>query len=178
MPYVNFTEAAIAGDPFGEHGGTPGFPLPDDFLKLVKVACVYNDQRIGPVDLNTESARTDRVRGGVPTAFVSGNRLVPLRPLASGNSGDIWARSILSIQLSYVALPRLTSWDTPLVLPAALTEALIAGMVETLAFSTPTMSAGERTGFSTAARQAEEAISSFSLDVTGTAMRSSVLYRG
>lgn len=177
-PYVDFSEASVAGDPFGQNGGVPGFPLPTDFLKLILVSAVMNDSTIWPVDITRGVEQLENQRIGRLMAIVSGNRLVPIRPLAANNSNDVWAMPITAIRLSYVALPTVSSLGDTLMLPAVLLEALIAGMAEYLAMSTPTMSAGERAGFSTAARSAEKGVGDYSVDVAGMASPRSVIYRG
>lgn len=177
VPYVDFDETPIAGDPFGENGGTPGFPLPADFLKLIHVAITMTDRSYLPVDIVPENARLER-HWPLPTAFISGNRIVPIRPLVSGNSSDQWGRSIQSLQLSYVALPNLRSLADAITLPAVLTEALIAGTAEFLAMNSTTMRDIEKRAWSASARLAEEAASSFKVDVIGPALAPRhVIYR-
>ncbi|MDB4876463.1 MAG: hypothetical protein JWM41_2909 [Gemmatimonadetes bacterium] len=176
-PYWLFTELPIAGDPFGQHGGVPGFPLPNDFLKLVKATCVDTQNVVRPLDVIAEVSRLERTRLGVATAFVSGNRLVPVRPLATGNATDAWT-AVVAVQLSYVALPTLASLTDPLVLPAPLTEALIAGLAEQLAAFVPRLAGAEQQRVSQAARAAEQGLSDLSVDVVGAASSPRVQYRG
>jgi hypothetical protein len=151
VPYVDFSETPMAGDPFGQNGGTPGFPLPADFLKIILVACTLTDQTVRPVEVIREPVRLEAQRINGFTAFISGNRLVPVRPLASGNTNDLWASGVASIQLSYVALPELVRLTDPVILPAALHEALVAGLAESMAQLTPRMSPNERAGFTISA---------------------------
>jgi hypothetical protein len=177
VPYWDFTETPIAGDPFGQNGGTPGFPLPDDFVKLVKATVVYSDNRIGPLEIIEEPMRLARQRQSPPVAFVNGNRLVPVRPLTTGNSGDPWSQSIIAIQLSYVAAPVLASLSDSITLPIVLMEALLAGLCETMAAFSTTMPAGDRARFSELAREAERAAQMYSDDIIGTASSTTVRYR-
>lgn len=171
VPYVDFDEIAIAHDPFGTRGGVPGFPLPADFLKLNLVTAVLADQTIQEVLVVSEKVRLERQRPGRLVSFVSGNRLVPLRARASGNSGDAWGQSISALQLSYVAFPVLSSLTDTLLLPGVLHEALIAGLAELLAWGTPVMDRAERESFSRAARMAENDLGVFATDVTDTTPR-------
>lgn len=176
VPYVDFAEVPIAGDPFGEHGGTPGFPLPDDFVKLIAAAAIATNACQTRVNVIAEAERFAIPRTGL-TAFVSGNRLVPLRQLARGNN-DAWSGDIATIELSYVVLPVLTRLADPVTLPAPLHEALIAGMAETIAFGTPTLSPADRSFFAAYARQAEAAADAFSVSMLDTAQLTSVQFRG
>jgi hypothetical protein len=177
IPYIDTSTAVVTTDPFGKNGGTPGFPLPADFLKLIKCTVVYSDNRIGAVDVVNESARLDNPRPGRPTAFVSGNRLVPVRPLATGNSGDPWSQNIASIQLSYVELPVSESMDDPVILPATLTECLVATAANTFATYVPGMSAMDRQRFASDVVAAEAAVGAYSSDMLGSAVTTSVQYR-
>lgn len=177
VPYVDFAGVPVAGDPFGEHGGVPGFPLPTDFLKVILVSAVLSDNRVIPVDVIPEVERLARQRLGRLVACVSGNRLVPVRPLSTGNSSDTWSQPITSIQLSYVALPVLTALTDTLMLPAPLMEALTADMAEFLAFNTPSLSGAEKSAFSADARRAEDAVAAFGIDVVGAATPRSVVFR-
>lgn len=176
VPYVDFSEPAIAGDPFGAHGGTPGFPLPDDFVKLMQVSATLQDSSVVPVDVVPEEARLERQRQ-MFIAFVSGNRLIPVRPLAANNSGDRWSMPITAITLSYIALPQLSGLSDVLTLPAVLIELLISGMAEHLSMMTPGLTASDKAGFAAAARRAEADIASFGLDVLDTATTTTVQYR-
>jgi hypothetical protein len=176
-PYINTTESTIAGDPFGEHGGTPGFPLPADFLKLIQLVAVYTGGQVGPIEIVAEPMRLALQRISTPTAFISGNRIIPIRPLTSGNSGDAWSASITSVQLGYVALPVLATMSDVIVLPAALTEMLVTGVAEVLAAHTPGMTATDQSAFAQSARRSEETLSDYSLDMLGTASTTTVRYR-
>jgi hypothetical protein len=42
VPYVDFTQPPIALDPFGATGGTPGFPLPTEFIRLINITAASN----------------------------------------------------------------------------------------------------------------------------------------
>lgn len=177
VPYWDFSEPKIAGDPFGENGGVPGFPLPDDFLRLILITCTYADsEQVRPVDVIAEVTRLARQRPSVPTAFVSGNRLVPVRPLASGNTSDLWS-NVAAVQLSYVPSPTLTALTDTISVPAPLTEALIAGLAEYMAGMTPGLSPGDKRAFAETARLMESALGDFSVDVVGAATPVSVRYR-
>lgn len=178
VPYVDFSEVPIAGDPFGENGGTPGFPLPADFVKLVDSVVVYDDSRIGPLNIVGEPQRLARTRWATPTAFLNGNRLVPIRPLAENNASDVWAQSIASIQLSYVAAPRVRTRSDTITLPAPLLEALITHLCDVLCAFASTMPEPQKARFAKLAAAAEDAIDGFSGDLTDTASTNSVTFRG
>lgn len=130
VPYSDFSEAPLATDPFGQHGGTPGFPLPADMVRLVNVAGVYSTNgRVIPIDVIPEGERHNWLPGRNPTAFVSGNRLVPLFPMdgSANNASSRWFQ-ITTIQISYVAIQTLTALADVLMLPTLLCEALVADL--------------------------------------------------
>jgi hypothetical protein len=158
VPYANFGETPIAGDPFGANGGTPGFVLPIDFVKLVFVTAVFGDDTIHPVDVFMETDRLTPTRPTGLSVFVSGNRLVPIRERAKNNTCDPWTQDIRGIQVSYVGLPSLLDPSNQLVLPAVLQEAAITWLAEYLAACSPGVTPAERATFAQAARFAERAI--------------------
>lgn len=177
VPYANFGEAPIAFDPFGAHGGTPGFPLPVDFIKLNgAVAITAGDETLLEVTIVAETDRLAPTRSGL-TAFISGKRIIPLRARAGHNSGDAWSQPLKHIQLSYVALPTLTDPSQYMTLPAVLHEAAIAWLAEFLAASTPGVSANEKSIFAMAARMAEEGLQNVGFKIANVPSPRSVRYR-
>ena len=129
VPYVDFSEPAIATDPFGLNGGQPGFPLPTDMIRLIAVSLSYNSNPATfiPCDVFTESERFSMMPSRNPAAFVSGNRLVPMLPLSSGNEANRWF-NVSAITISYVGVQQLQALDDVINYPIVLTEALIADL--------------------------------------------------
>lgn len=180
-PYLDFTLPPVVFDPFGENGGTPGFPLPDQFVKLVSLAVIYDDGQTGPLDLVLERDRFSG-RGRVPRAFVSGNRLVPVRE--GGRSGanlvaDQWTR-VSGVQLSYVAMSTVATLADELTLPTVLEEALIAGLAEMMAIAAQpkTIDAASRRSFTTQRQEAELTLKEYGERILGDVTTQTVSYRG
>lgn len=181
VPYVDFSEAPIAGDPFGINGGTPGFPLPVDMIRLINVSLVYANPcgvQI-PCDVIPESQRFTSQPGRNPLAFLSGNRLVPVRVYntAGLNAGDRWS-SVLSIQISYVGVQQLTTLDDVLNLPSVLAEALIADTANYMAMLSKLVPVAEKGGFASEAAKAGAMIATAALDLVNEPQQNSVHYMG
>lgn len=177
VPYINTSDVPIAGDPFGASGGTPGFPLPADMVRLINVALVYTNNQVIPCDVIQERARHTWLPGRNPACFVSGNRLVPLLPLSTGNTNDRW-NNVLSIQISYVAIQTLAALSDVLTLPAVLCEALTADLALLFAMQSKETDAATRSFFSAEAQRSANAIAEASLNLIESAQQSAVLYRG
>jgi hypothetical protein len=176
-PYVDFSEPSLAADPFGVFGGTPGFPLPTDMIRLISVALVLGSDAVIPCDVIPEAQRFTTLPGRNPSAFVSGNRLVPVQPAASAAATGRWA-SVASIQLSYVGLQVLRALDDVLNLPSVLAEALIADLAHFFAMQAKDVSAGEKAGFRAEADRSAAMVSGAALDLLNEPLVSSVQYRG
>lgn len=181
VPYWVFTEPAIAGDPFGANGGTPGFPLPGNFIKLLNVSATYGDGSVGPIGVIREGERYAIPQMRYPCAFVSGNRLVPARiasnPTVQNGSGDDWSQNITALQLSYVALPTLSALTDTVQIPDVVIGCLVAGVAEHLASLSSAMSLAEKQTF-TAERKAQDALlAEYATDLVGDVQSSSVIYR-
>jgi hypothetical protein len=176
VPYVETTEAPIASDPFGASGGTPGFPLPTDAIALFSVFVVYRDGSSGDVDVVDEAARNFGPPGHNAAAFLSGNRIVPIRPAVAG-AADIWS-SVVAVQLSYLPLPTVRALADTVPLPAAVAEALVAALAELFAIQSPSCADAVRAAFSAAARRAEDELDLTALDVVGDLQHNSVLFTG
>ncbi len=181
VPYSDFTEPPIAGDPFGAHGGTPGFPLPVDMIRLINVTLVYNNP-VGfqiPCDVIPEAQRFTTQPGRNPTAFLSGNRLVPVRVYNTDglNTGDRWS-NVTNIQLSYVGIQTLGALDDVLNLPSVLTEALIADLASYFANLSKLVSSADKTMFAATARETAGMIASAALDMVNEPQQNSVQYKG
>lgn len=153
--YVDPTENPLSVDPFGEDGGTPGFPLPSDFLRLINCTVVLDDHTLIPLVVQEEQLRLQRNR--MPVAFVNGNRLVPARPLSEGNTNDVWTR-IVAVQVSYVAMRDFSAVDDVVHFPVALVETLLASLAAQFARQSPRMSPKERQEFANEERHAESQI--------------------
>lgn len=177
VPYINTADVPIAGDPFGASGGTPGFPLPADMVRLINVALVYTNNQVIPCDVIPERARHTWLPGRNPACFVSGNRLVPLLPVSTGNTNDRW-NNVLAVQISYVAIQTLAGLSDVLALPAVLCEALTADLALLLAMQSRETDAATRSFFSAEAQRSANAIADASLNLIESAQQSAVLYRG
>lgn len=181
VPYWSFTETPIAGDPFGANGGTPGFPLPANFIKLVNVTASYGDGSTGPIGVIREGERHAIPQMRYPCAFVSGNRLVPARipssPMLQQGYGDDWSQNITGLQLSYVALPTLSALTDTVQVPDVVIGCLVAGVAEHLALLAQGMSLAEKQTF-VAERKAQDAmLAEYATDLVGDVQSSSVVYR-
>jgi hypothetical protein len=181
VPYVNFSEAPIAGDPFGAHGGTPGFPLPSSFLKLINVTATYGDGSSGPINVIREGERHSIPQTRYPCAFVSGNRLVPARipsnPVMLGGYGDDWSQNITALQLSYVALPTLSALTDTLMAPDVVIGSLVAGVAEHLAMLARDVDAATKAMFVSLRKEADSVLQEYAGDLVGDVQESSVIYR-
>lgn len=183
VPYVDFTEPAIAGDPFGEHGGTPGFPLPAEMIRLIDVTLEYGQPPglLIPCDVIPEARRLSKLPGRNPSAFVSGNRLVPLLSFypsdASNNASDRWY-TVTRIFLSYVGIQTLSSLEDLLNLPAVLVDALVADVAVFFAYQVKEVPAAERVGFAKEAERCGALIADAALDMLNEPQQSTVIFTG
>lgn len=181
VPYFDPTEAAIAQDPFGAHGGTPGFPLPAEMIRLISVFLIYNNNpgQVLPCTVVNERQRLNILPGRNPNAFVSGNRLVPCLPLqgAINNSADRWF-SVTGIQISYVALTALSALTDRLNIPSVLLEALTADLACYFAYQAKALAQAERVGFAGEAQAAAKQIAAAAEDILESPTEETVDYRG
>lgn len=178
VPYIDTSEAPLATDPFGRSGGVPGFPLPTDFVRLINVALSYTGGVVLPCDIIPEKARHTTLPGRNPTAFLSGNRLVPLmaNSLVANNTGDRWF-NVTSIQISYVAIQTLTTLADVVTMPAVLCEALTADLAALFAGQSKACTPQDKAFFVSEARQCAQLVAAASLDMVDSAQNTSVLYR-
>jgi hypothetical protein len=176
VPYFDFTGAKIAGDPFGQNGGTPGFPLPDNFVKLVNIAVTYESGVTGPVSVVDERSRHHHAQGREPAVFINGNRLIPILPTADTADGGLaeWD-DVETIALSYIALPTLSTLTATVTLPDVLAECLVADVAALLATRATGLSAGDRQNFRQDAALAAQALAKGG-DIVGDVPGGSVLY--
>src|SRR5690606_12308564 len=152
-PYVDFSGMPVSVDPFGEQGGTPGFPLPADLIKVIQLIARYADGSTSDVDVITERLRNNTNTHNL-TAFINGNRIVPIRQpssLLTGGWTDLWT-NVATVTLTYLAVPTLTALTGPIVIPVVLHGALVAAVAAHLAQACPSdgptaMSATEKRRF-------------------------------
>jgi hypothetical protein len=176
VPYIDTSEAPIAYDPLGIRGGTPGWPLPTDAIALLSFSVDYQDGSSGEVDVVDEALRHQGPPGHNPAAYLSGNRLVPIRPAQPGGQ-DVWS-SVTAARLSYLALPTVDALADPIALPAVLAEALVAALAEFFANQSKDCTQPERRDFAATARRTETELDQMALDVIGDLQVSSVIYEG
>jgi hypothetical protein len=117
VPYVDFTQPPIALDPFGATGGTPGFPLPTEFIRLINItaASLYDAQM--QVEVMPESRRAAAPQR-VLAVFISGNRIVPIREGVSSLQRP-WI-DVVSVTISYIAMQTLAAMTDVVTLPLQL----------------------------------------------------------
>lgn len=176
VPYFDFTTPKIAGDPFGENGGTIGFPLPDNFVSVQAVTLAYTSGLLGPVDIIPERARHEHAQGRNPAVFISGNRLIPVLPTSATRGRGEWA-DVSTITLSYIALPSLSSLSDTLLVPDAVVEVLVADTAALLAMRAKGLSIGERQAFKAEAQEMAARLAE-GRDIVGDVSTSQVLYSG
>lgn len=164
-PYFDFSGTPATTDPFGQSGGTPGWPLPANFVKVIAASVIYDQGRHAQLDIVME-----RQRHGEPgvrdlTAFVNGNRLVPCRIDTLG-SGDGWD-TVTAVSLSYVRFDKLTSLDGVLTVPEVLIGALVACLAEQLAVASKQVPPIEKRGFVDARKEAEDMLLAVADEILG-----------
>lgn len=178
-PTYDATAPKIAGDPFGQNGGTPGFPLPSEMIRLIDVSIVYTGGVVLPVSIIEERARFASQPGRDVLAFVSGNRLVPVFLMTpdSLNSGDRWFNAT-SLNISYVAAQTLALLTDVANLPSVLTDALIADLAAHMAIQNKDVPAQDKQALVAVASETRKLIAAGGLDMLGSAEDDHVLYRG
>lgn len=179
-PYVDFSQALkIAGDPFGQNGGTIGWPLPADFLKLLAVTLVLSDNSIRECRGIMERDRTQYVNLPGFKAFISGDRLVPVQAYTTGslNSGDLWSQ-VTAVQLSYVGVADFAALGDAVTVPRVLVTALIAGLAWFFARQAPKLSPVEKQSFKADYEEAVAALGILGVDLVNEVVSTSVKYRG
>lgn len=181
VPFIDTSSPPISTDPFGQHGGTPGFPLPADMIRLIDVTLVYSSPtgQLIPCEVVPEAKRLLVMPGRDPVAFVSGNRLVPLFPFvgAVNNSADRWF-SVTAIQISYVAAQSLAALTDLLNLPSVLGEAMIADLACFMAYQSKTVATAEKVEFAAEAGRCAGLIANAALEMLHEPESDSVVYRG
>lgn len=176
VPYVDFTQPAIALDPFGASGSTPGFPLPTEFLKLINIIAATVSAADIAVEIVPESRR------GAPrhtlAAFISGNRVVPIRQGVSPFS-DSWSE-VTSVTMSYLAMQTLAALTDVLKLPVQLVDCMEAALAERLAMAVPSieMTDAMKRQFTSDRVAAEKSAAEAAEDILGEATTSYVQFNG
>lgn len=176
-PYVDTTLAPIARDPYGQNGGTPGWPLPPDSIALLAMTATFNNGTESPVQIVDESERLQAAPGRYLPAFVAGNRIVPIRPPTTFGITDAWT-SVVSVRLAYIGITTITALTDTIIIPSPLHEPLIAGMAELFANQSRHCTMPERTAYREAARRAELEIAQGAFDVLGDMQLTNVIYEG
>lgn len=176
--YIDDSEPPLATDPFGIHGGTPGFPLPADFVRIINVVLTYTQGVTIPCDIVPERQRTSTLPGWNPAAFVSGNRLVPVmaNTIATNNQQDRWF-SVTAIEISYVAIQTLSTITDVVMLPAVLCEALTADVALLFANQSQKCPAVDKAALATEARTCAQLVAAASLDMVDSPQQTRVMYR-
>lgn len=180
IPYFDTSLAPVSLDPFGANGGTPGFPLPADLIKLIQVVCVFQDGTTADIDIVPERSR-NLTGTHNPTVFINGNRLVPIRNGATGTSttttfNDYW-NAVYSVSTTYIAMTTVLTTSDVITLPVVLHDALIAAVADLLARATPGMSANDRLMFANTKTQTATAVEMAGVDILGDVEQTSVLFR-
>jgi hypothetical protein len=180
VPYVDTSLAPIALDPFGASGGTPGFPLPVQFVKAVAATLLFRNGDRAPLTIVREGERLDSPQGRDAAAFVNGNRLVPVRHTINGTSvtSDLWS-DVAAVSLSYLAAQTFAALTDVVTLPDTLVEALVAGLAEQMALAaTPQhVTMGEKAMFTAAARASEKELRLAGDRILGDLVEDSITYR-
>lgn len=175
VPYIDPTEPRIAGDPFGTNGGTPGFPMPTDMVRLSSVHAVYSPSgRVLPIAIIPERDRAERP-GRDLTAFLSGNRLVP-NTLFSGTIDPRW-QQVTAIQVSYVGIQSFLTLDDVVMLPSVLCGALTADLALFFARQSKDCPAPDKAGFERDAQAAAAAVAMAGIDMVESVTSSHVIRR-
>lgn len=176
-PYIDTSGTPVARDPYGQNGGTPGWPLPPDAIALLAMTATFTNGTESPVTIVDESERLRAVPDRYLPAFVAGNRIVPIRPAATLGIPDDWTQ-VVSVRLSYIGIATVASLTDPVVIPAPLVEPLVAGLAELFANQSKSCTVAERTAFREAARRAELEIAQGAFDVLGDMQVTNVIYEG
>jgi hypothetical protein len=178
IPYVDFSGPQIALDPFGMSGGTPGFPLPADIIKIIKIVGVYQDGTACDIDVIPEMAR-NLTNTHNPAAFINGNRLVPVRdgsPLGPTIWQDLW-NSIQSVTMTWIGVPTVAVLADVITLPVVLHDALVASLASLLAQGVVDMATPEKAMYAARKNDAINMIALAGTDILNELTMNTVLYR-
>lgn len=162
VPYVDFTEPQLAGDPLQVHGvgGLQGFPLPSTMIALIDCKLVWDTGEYVEVIIVRERRRINGIPDRRPVMFIANNRLIPMLPSrqVNGVAGpgacfEQWDR-VTAVELSYIALPTPQTPDETITLPDVLAGALVAGLVKNMALQSRDVSVPEKQIFREEEQQA------------------------
>jgi hypothetical protein len=173
-PIFSQVGAPIELDPYGVSGGTPGFPLPDDCVRLVWVSAIFADNSQTDVAIVPERARYQMTQPDI-ACFINGNRLVPIRftNTAQPTVAPDWWTQVVSVVTSYLKMQTLVALTDVLTIPTFLHEPLIAHLAYTLALGTE----GAKPDFYLAqSKDADAAFVSAGRDLLGSVTQTSVIY--
>jgi hypothetical protein len=176
VPFVDGTEPMVAADPLGAQ---QGFPLPSEMVRLINVMLVFGPSaQYVPCSVVNERARMNALPNRNPTAFVAGNRLIPMRTQYPNvnNTADVW-QQITGIQISYVAVDTLRTLDDTVMLPVVLCGAMIADLAHFFAMQSKDVTIAERSQFRDEADRAASAFREASLNLLSSPLEGQVDYR-
>lgn len=176
VPYVD-TSTPFILDPFGSSGSVPGFPLPDDLLRLTSVTAISTQQQnpVRPLEVNIIEQRNADARGGSLQlrAYISAARIVPVRSADT----DPWS-TVTSLRISMVRCPRLTSMTDLITLPTACEGALTAAAAEMLATASRTCSEPDKRRFESQRKEADALLVEEAENILDSITTSGVVVRG
>lgn len=176
IPYIDLTGAAISFDPFGVDGAERGFPLPSSLLRLLQLTVVMKSGDKLPVELVEERVQLEAVGSRTFRAFISGNRVVPIRQ-GSAPFSDAWD-SVSAVRLAYVACPTLTALSNTLTLPDPCLSALTAGLAELFAGASKHCPESDKRRFEQQRRDADALVSQSAGLMLTDVVSTHVVYRG
>jgi hypothetical protein len=178
IPYVDFSAPQIALDPFGQNGGTPGFPLPADIIKIIHIVGVYQDGTTCDIDVVPEISR-NLTNTHNPAAFLNGNRLVPVRDgsvLGPTIWQDLW-NSIQSVTMTWIGVPTVAVLSDVITIPVVLHDALIMAIASLLAQGVSNMPMAEKAAWAAKKQDAINIVALAGTDILNELTQNSVLYR-
>lgn len=172
VPYID-TDQPIIRDPYGEFGDVPGLPLREDILRLISVvARDGNSSRESSVEVLAEEVAVSSAGRTGLRAFISANRLVPVRTSAS----DLWSQ-VTTLKLSMVLCPTLTALTDEVTLPTALVDVIVAQIAEFLASASPRCTEADRKRFERQAEKAEAVLRATADELLSQVVQSHVVFR-
>jgi hypothetical protein len=178
IPYVDFSQPQIALDPFGMNGGTPGFPLPSDVIKIIHVVGVYQDGTSCDIDVIPEKSR-NLTNTHNPAAFLNGNRMVPVRdgsPLGPTIWQDLW-NSITSVTMTWIGVPTVAVLTDIIELPVVLHDALVMAIASLLAQGVAGMAMPEKAAWAAKKNDAINMIALAGTDMLNELIQNTILFR-
>jgi PKD repeat protein len=155
---------------------SPGFPLPIDWVKLIDVKATNINGRSMSIDIIPENeAPSLSAPTRVPTAYISANRIVPVRLGVAGAYSDSWSQ-VSAVSISYVGMKTVQLLDDFISLPGVLHEALIAGLVVVLSRGVPGITKAERDEYAAESLAADKQTMINAVDMLGDVTERKVNY--